>query len=84
MSKEKIYVKGLYFNQKNDKAPEFVLGSISIDIESFDLNSIKQYANGKYLRLQVLMGKDKPYVVVDTYKPEKKKAEITLDDVPFR
>lgn len=76
MSKEKIYAKGVYWNQKNDKAPEFVLGSISIDIESFDLNSLKQYANGKYVRLQVLMGKDKPYVLVDTYKKENKWVSI--------
>lgn len=77
---DKIFAKWIFFNQKHDKAPEFVLGSMSIDIGSFDLNSLKQYANGKYVRLQVLMGKDKPYVLVDTYKSENKMPVTDIDD----
>ncbi len=79
---DKIYAKGIYFNEKNEKAPDFVLGSISIDLDIFDIDTLREYANGKYVRLQVLMGKEKPYVVVDTYKKEPKK-ELSLDDVPF-
>ena len=79
---DKIFAEGIYFNEKNEKAPEFVLGSISIDLDIFDIDTLREYANGKYVRLQVLMGKEKPYVVVDTYKKEPKK-ELSLDDVPF-
>jgi hypothetical protein len=42
---DKIYANGIYFNEKRENAPDFVLGSISIDIEKFDINSLKEYAN---------------------------------------
>jgi len=81
---EKIYANGIYWNEKRVNAPNFVLGSLSIDIEKFDINSLKQYANWKYIKLNVLMGKDKPYVTVDTYKSTgDKKTPVTIDDVPF-
>lgn len=86
---EKIYAKGIYFNKPNDKAPDYVLGSISIDIENFDIESLRQYANWKYVRLDVLEWKEKPYVQVNTYKKEEKKEkkfiqnDISIEDIPF-
>lgn len=81
---EKIYAKGLYWNEKRDNAPDFVLGSISIkldDLKELERQILEHWNNG-YCRFQVLQGKEKPYVVVDTYKPKEKK-EITLEDVSF-
>lgn len=83
---DKIYANGIYFNEKRENAPDFVLGSISIDIEKFDINSLKEYANWKYVKLNVLMWKDKPYVTVDTYKSSgDRKTPVTIDDesMPF-
>lgn len=86
---EKIYPSGIYFNKPNDKAPDYVLGSISIDIENFDIESLRQYANWKYVRLDVLRWKEKPYVQVKTYKKEEKKEkkfiqnDISIEDIPF-
>jgi hypothetical protein len=78
-----IYPKGIYFNPPHPKAPSFVLVSISIDLESFDLSSLKQYANGKYVRLNIKEGKEKPYMEIDTYKPQEKK-ELDISDCPFK
>lgn len=81
---DKIYAKGIYYNPKRDNAPDFVLGSISIKID--DLKELEkqiiEHENNGYCRFQILQGKEKPYVVVDTYKPKEKK-ELSLDDVPF-
>ena len=81
---DKIYANGIYFNEKRENAPDFVLGSISIDIEKFDINSLIEYANWKYVKLNVLMGKDKPYVTVDTYKSNgSKNTPVSIEDTPF-
>ncbi len=70
MAEEKIYPKGLWFNEKNLKQPDFVIGSISISKKMFIdwLNGQEEDEKG-YIHLQVLQGKEnKPYVVLDTYK----------------
>lgn len=81
---DRIYAKWLYFNEKHEKAPDFVLGSISIKIESLEelCKQAREYESGWYAKFDVLMGKEKPSVVVNTYKKEAKK-EISLDNVPF-
>jgi hypothetical protein len=68
MAQEKEFAEGLYFNQKNDNAPDFVLGSISIDKDKFLPWLDQKQVDGKYLRLDILMGKEKPYICVNTYK----------------
>lgn len=87
---EKIYAKGIYFNRKHEKQPDFVLGSLSIKIEQLEelVKQIKEYENNGYARFQILDGKEKPYVLVDTYKKEEKpkpseREEITIEDIPF-
>jgi len=87
---EKIYVKGLFFNKKHEKAPDFVLGTLSIKIDKLEefVKQAKEHQNNGYARYQILDGKENPYVVVDTYKPEQKNQEpknqeISLEDIPF-
>lgn len=71
MKAEKVFPTGLFVNAAREGAPDFVLGSISISVESFTkfLSENKQLVNEKgYLRLDMLNGKeDKPYAVVNTY-----------------
>lgn len=64
------YPKGIWFNPKNPKQADFVIGGISISKDTFVQWLNGQVADEKgYIKLQVLNGKeDKPYVVVDEWK----------------
>ena len=89
---EKIYAKGL-FVKRNEKAPEFVICSLSVKTDDF-IQFLKENTNEKgYVNLQVLRSKDKGtlYAVVDTFEPkasaasaEIKKAVKTQDSDPFQ
>jgi hypothetical protein len=78
----KNFAKGLYYNPPHPKAPNFVIGRLSIKREDFRqwLNEQKFDEKG-FLNLQILMSKGgKPYVAVDDYKA-KQQAQPTND--PF-
>lgn len=78
---EKIYPKGIYANKKRDNAPDFVIGGISI--KKYDLvewlEGVEENEKG-YINLDMLEGKDGPYLVVNTWKPTGNKESET---VPF-
>lgn len=96
---DKIFPVWLYVNPPNEKAPDFVKWSISIQKDKFAelFEQVEQYANEKgYFRLNILEWKDwKWYCTVDTYKPEQKETKqerkpeqkayswINLEDIPF-
>ena len=65
------YSQGIYFNKKHEKAPEFVLGSLSIRKQSFlDWLGAQPADEKGYVRLKISDGKDgKPYIAVDDWKP---------------
>lgn len=87
---DKKYIGGLYFNHPRDKAPEFVLGSISIHKQKF-LEGLDEFeVNDKgYINIDVLNGKEnKPYCVLNEYKPKNVTIQdgdrtINSQDVPF-
>ena len=89
---EKIYAKGL-FAKRNEKAPEFVICSLSVKTDDFT-QFLKENTNEKgYVNLQVLKSKDKGtlYAVLDTFEPkastastEIKKAVTTQESDPFQ
>ena len=94
MKTDKVFPKGLFVNAPREGAPDFVLGSISISVESFTkfLSENEALVNESgYLRLDMLNGKeDKPYAVVNTYgldsAPAAKTEEKPLHvdgDLPF-
>ena len=65
------YVKGM-FAKRNEKAPDFVVCSISLKIDEF-AKFVKENKNDKgYLNVQVLKSKDKGtlYAVLDTFEPK--------------
>ena len=84
------FAQGIYFNEPHEKAPEFVLGSISIKPGEFAAwmadNSGEKDAKG-YLRLDVKKSKNgKVYVALSTFKPraERNEARNDPDDaIPF-
>jgi hypothetical protein len=84
------YANGIYWNKKHEKAPSFVLGSISIKPEMFIEWLKAQTPNEKgYVRLKVNDGRDgKPFVALDDWTPNqviKKEVETMSyeDDIPF-
>jgi len=79
MSDAPNYAQGLYFNEPSEKAPDFVLGSISVKPGEF-ANWMKDNAESKddkgYLRLDVKRSKGgKVYVALSTWKPDASRAE---------
>ena len=88
---DKIFSEGIYFNRKHEKAPDWVLGSIGINVKQFGswLKANKEHIDERgYLKLDVLESKaGKPYCAVNTYVPDENKKESAPveedDDVPF-
>lgn len=71
MAEDKIMADGLFFKEKHQNAPEFVIGGLSINIDQFS-KFVKDHKDGEYLNFQVLKSKQgKPYIVLDTWKPNR-------------
>ena len=72
---EKIYPSGLRTFPKNEKAPDFVLGTLLITPNELfawlkeNENLLTDYKGSKQLKLQILNGNKGIYFVVDTFKP---------------
>jgi len=80
----KVFADGFMFKM-NPNSPEWVVGSLSLKaeeaIEFIKNNTVKGWVN-----LKINVGKSgKPYVELDTWKPEPKKemATSTEDNFPF-
>jgi len=87
MAEEKIMADGMFFKEKHQNAPEFVIGGLSIKIDQFS-KFVKDHKDGEYLNFQVLKSKQgKLYIVLDTWKPNKDQAqqvaESNDDILPF-
>lgn len=75
MSKAKVYPKGLFINEPNEGAPDFVKGRISIkvvDLVAF-LNENKNEAG--YVNLDLLQGDKGLYSTLNDWKPSSPKTE---------
>ena len=82
----KKYAKGL-FAKRNDKAPDFVVCSLSVKVEEFNQFLEDNVNDRGYVNLQVLKSKDKGslYAVLDTFEP--KASTVSTDgnkDDPFQ
>ena len=73
---DQILPKGLRFFKKNDKAPDFVIGSMVVtpdELNAFCIdnpNLMTEYNGQQQLKVQVLRSKDgNLYCAVDTWKP---------------
>jgi len=67
---EKKFTDGLYFNEPNPNAPEFVIGGLSFDKAKFLYWLDQQQEDAKgYVKVQILRSKaGKPYATLDNYK----------------
>ena len=72
----KKYAQGL-FAKRNDKAPDFVVCSLSVKVEEFNQFLIDNVNDKGYVNLQVLKNKEKGsmYAEVDTFEPKPKQSE---------
>jgi hypothetical protein len=96
---KRIFPKGIYFNEPHPKAPHFIKGKVSINVEAFKqfIDDNPELINEKgYLRLDLLEKKQedkygKYNFQVDTWKPDGSKTntedneekEISIDDLPL-
>jgi hypothetical protein len=71
---EAKYAEGIFYNPKNPKAPEFVLGGISIKREEA-LNWLAK-EDGEWVNLDIKVSKKtgKPYLQVNEWKPSGEKS----------
>ena len=87
---EKVYVEGFRGFKPNEKAPDFVLGTLIVTPKEFIdfLNNkcskhFTEYNGKQQIKFQVLRAKDGGLTfVVDTYKQEQKQ-EPESNDIPF-
>jgi hypothetical protein len=89
--KEKIYPKGMMTFAPRGNAPDFVLGALVITpndlyewLKTQEEHS-SEYNGKKQFRFQILEGKEGPYLVLDTFKPntEAKQDNVQDDSLPF-
>lgn len=69
---EKNYADGLFYNEPHENAPDFVLGSLSINKDQFLDWLNQQQANEKgYVKIDIKRSKEKgtPYCELNTWKP---------------
>lgn len=90
MSQEKIFADGFVF-KRNEKAPDFVIGSMSVKVEEATA-FLRNNAKNGWVNLQVKTSQGgKYYVELDTFEPKAQQspapavatAESTDPDLPF-
>ena len=89
--KEKVFAKGFYF-KRNEKAPDFVIGNLSLKVEDAG-PFVKENAKNGYLNLQIMKSREGGfYVELDTFEPKKRESDDSTtalrrkndeDDLPF-
>jgi len=86
---KRAYPDGIYFNAPHPKAPTFIVGKISINVEKFKkcLEANKEHINNGYLNLDVLKKKvpddyGKYNIQIDTWASSNKKVDIPMEDTP--
>jgi hypothetical protein len=70
MSNDINFTRGLFFNEPHEKAPDFVIGSLSISRDNFMEWLEQQEPNEKgYVRVAIKRSKEgKIYCALDTYE----------------
>lgn len=80
---EKVFAKGLFAKAKNEKAPAFVKGSLSIKVEDF-ITFLNEHKNDSgYVNLDLLENKTDPSkwnATINDFKPD---ATKNKEDLPF-
>jgi hypothetical protein len=78
---EKQFAKGFIF-KRNDNAPEWAIGKLSIKAQEA-IQFINEKNNGGWLNLEIKKSKEgKFYIELDTYEA-KQKVEVKEENLPF-
>lgn len=78
---EKQFAKGFIF-KRNDNAPEWAIGKLSIKAQEA-IQFINEKNNGGWLNLEIKKSKEgKFYIELDTYEA-KPKVEVKEENLPF-
>ena len=94
---EKVFADGIFFNDPHEKAPEFIIGSISFSKARFLTWLDNQAPDEKdYVKLDVKRSKEgKIYCELNTYTPNRvttqprpqneqaREDDVRIEDVPF-
>ena len=93
MSDENIFPNGIFFKLPNEKAPDFVKGSISVKVDEAVLWLRENADQGGWVNLDLKISKGgKPYAALNTWKPSGDRApdrgapppaDDYEDDIPF-
>ncbi len=68
---EKIFADGFSFKNPSDKAPQFVIGKLSVKVEDAKAFLDKHQDNG-WVNLEIKEAKNgKTYIELSTFKPRK-------------
>ena len=81
---EKVFADGFSFKM-NANSPEWVIGGLSLKADQA-VEFIKNNQSNGWLNLKINIGKSgKPYVELDTWKPESSATEqlVSSDSLPF-
>jgi len=71
MAQDKVYPEGIFFNEKREQAPDFVIGSLGIPDKNVFINWLKSQSGDK-INLDILYGRNgKPYTVLNEYQANK-------------
>ena len=88
MEKQKVFADGFVF-KRNENAPDFVIGSLSIKVEEA-VAFLKQHTKNGWVNLQVKNSQGgKYYMELDTFEPKQQQApapaqpEMAQPDLPF-
>lgn len=88
--KEKVFADGFRFN-RNEKAPDFVVGNLSIKVEEA-VQFINNHARDGWVNLSIKYGRSgNPYIELDTFIPNNTEVSSNAnatttevsDDIPF-
>ena len=71
-NQERIFADGFVF-KRSEKAPEFVIGRISVKVDEA-ITFLKKYEKNGWVNLQAKYGRSgNPYIELDTYDPKSTK-----------
>ena len=82
MSKEKVFADGFKFKLPNENAPDWVVGEMSVRVESA-IAWLKTYVKKDgyvNLKINISGSSQKPYIQLDDFVPDSKKRKISAAD----
>jgi hypothetical protein len=78
---EKIFADGFSF-KRQENAPDFVIGRVSIKVDDA-ITFMRKHEKGGWVNLNAKYGRSgNPYMELDIYEPKKPDADTTKEEAP--